>query len=1451
MMLDTKPSKNSAKDQTPGDSTATDTFRFGIASIDNLLNDAPNELGYHTGGEPFVACISGVDGVGKSILALHAASTYAATCGAAADAPRIIYASTDLNFDQAHRSWKHFGLDKPKERANVLWKLDAHLSSSGTEIRDSGDTETGNSVASKHLKEGDSQLIWTSPLSIEECAKANRTQSTGESKIQSFSRTFGEERDTYSLGPQEVCFLDLARFSAGDDWGLINKAVGLLTDLGRPTSPHLLIVDAVEGLEAMVGERDAFGLRRSRRSRLAQLVRIARKVRCNVIFIIEQREDEQHLDEVFVSDLVIRVRSVPMDGYLRKTIEVEKARSVSHIRGQHDLYIRDGAGCPRDPSCPDDPRMEWVANSKAQSKDKGGTPSNKIKCNLAYMLTMPSLDVRPSSMAPDESPHPSDKELELPGQWFGIADLDKLLTADGEKKESRDVRERTLISLGDSGTMKSRLAYSFLAHAFPVTTRPIEGEKQDGDASKKIGGAILLTTEEVLVEHVRTAFGEWGRKLSENCSLLVVRPLPPRFMSSSAFLFRVRMCIREMKRRVAKIRDEKGTVLSAADSVCVRLVIDNWTSLLDSHPSLRQDSRLLQSLFRLIQEEGVSAFIVSTQDGSPNSAGRGDEPNELADLEVKKIFTWPVDFFGGRRIAVTTSRASTSQNRTLVYELLRDVEDLGNHYKLKVDRHFAVYRDLEKGTPQRIDLKVRLWSGDHAESERHLAEGDDYSREVSTLFGDLFPNSAETGEVVRFENIERYEGFKEYIQTLERSELNHTLVFQVDEFWTVEPDRNVLADLTEFLDDVTATWVPENECWKKNDDRDHEGEFQPHYEPENRRKPAEWKRRQCFSEVALKSAAVGSDNSGDAGETGPIGRIPLHRDFGFILADRNAWYSCRELSLPVDTVIFSRMTNPGRLDLESSLRGCFRQPFESEDIDDDVVADDSEYPLIDNEDELRSSASQFRNMGVPTDAAQNEANFEEKASSSDAPKLTVGDVWNSLCLLEDRFDRDHEAIPTAPSEKSTPHEPKLLVAPSWYTFLQACQTIEQRTRKPAFDVDFRTSESLSSIVMEIWFSMLIDSITRARSLSDEQIVALVNEREFSQKKNESSDSPQRPTVNDVRNFLQCLECQLLYVTGADRSVLKKAEMFSPKGTAPFSLKGWVRFAYPWLFYSLKLLIPHLPARFSDRDLQLSPAQIDCAAMRTWFATGILSQKENRNLTPLRIPGKVATRGDWHLGIAQSSRSILLAFRAMGKLCSKRMNLKRLTDGVGLPVREMQGHEFAETALTSPVPQTNDHRHVQYREVETLESGNCLVPSIEAGDFRFNRQLYRSRIRHYDRNSSEFFTLIERLLRELVPLEMSLEPRTVSYDVPLEAIVMANLTPDKSTVSGSTVSVGFPPDLAGETSRDMAIQLLCAVKEWTTGGVLDEKSRRSEQVGSLTEIENFTTLVGGYCQMAGS
>ncbi len=1219
-------------------------FSFGTASIDALI-DTENLIYKVPEDRSMVACITGPDGAGKSLLALTAASMFASR-KPTENKQRVIYASTDLNYNQALKSWSNFGLHKPSERRKLLRDNIEDLSLNS---RNKGRGKLSRRFEIvKGLDEeltGDCDLKWVSPFEEipEEELSLYPYSSIFDTDLDSKERSKKRKKngkEVISVESPCVNFLDLAAYSAGDDWGLLNRTLGLLQDIPEQNASHLLVLDAVEGLEAMVGKHDSFGLERSRRSRLAQLVRIARKSNCNVIFVIEQSKIDTHLDEVFVSDLVIRLGKTQVAKYQQKTIEVEKARSVSHVRGIHEYQIRSGSGgnsgkSPHRPK-PDHPELNLNGET------------------MGYFQAFPSLHIRNPVVEKSGA-----DAITCPNNWFGkeLTDLNALLSPQtyGLNVESHDPRDRVLVSVGDAGTLKSRLAYAFLAEAF----------SGDGTANN---GAILLTSEPCNYDRLVTAIGEYEVFAATPEDQIMVRDVAPRFLSSSGFLFRVQMCIREMKRRLG--------INSYEDSARIRLVIDNWSTINESHPAIKSTPQILHALVRLLQREGVLAHLVSTQSGSPRltiepeaEVLQREISHDISRLEVRRIHTWPVDFFGGRRIACTTSLSSSSKNQTSVFELQRDSD---RHFKLDIDRHFSLFEDLESGKAKRVDLRVKLYSGFQQVDASAVEDSYSYRGEVSALLGDIFPNSDPHEEVVEFESVERYNGFKEYVQHIGGSQLGETLVFSSDEFWvcgdeeTDEVESNPFADLSLFLNSKPRGG-------NKNRKEQFEANLLPTSSPQN--------------------------------------RVPLHKDFGIILADRNAWWRARNL-----TVGDLGFMNPKTANLDGNR--------------------DIWYPY--NQDE----GIDFASVPWPKDLSDQRFSQilpQEKLAVDDY--IRVGHVWNCLCLPEDQFKLDTSRSVNLAGRPRIDKE-RVLFSPSWRVFLSACQTVAQNCGRVPYDIDLRTSETLSSNLLEIWLAEARAQVRRRSAELLSQIDQDKNSLEKYQIERRKDSSKLRKNHTQI----------LTGVLGAEPNV----------GTVDLShMCDKLR---EELLFSVRLLANSIPSRFHEMDLQLDCADTNAVAFRSWFAPATLTQASNRNLTPLSLPGGggVYVRGDWHLGVARGSRSMMLAEQAVEKLVSLPMNLKRLREGVGIPVVDLEALEVGdltsiESALTGPDIENNSYRRITLGELKHLESGReSLRRQLEGGSALSevceldSLPLFRSRIKDYQRDAPEFFRMITKLFRTLTP-----------------------------------------------------------------------------------------------------
>src|SRR5687768_8131983 len=325
-----------------------EVLRFGISSLDELFgvpsetskglpagiylpsavdgaleNGEVKTTNKHRGVPTTSVCIVGPTGTGKSIFALHLASTYLTDCRAEKERankkgkdlslPTVLYVSTDLTHNMAQRAWSNFALDRPGRRREPFVSNTRTTTPDDMEIL---------------LKECD-------PISL-------------------------AERFDITAEKTKVIFLDMAGYTAGDDWGFLHKILSLLPAPKDGDPRHLVIIDAIEGFEALAGKLNAFGEKSTRRSRIAQVMRLI-SGKCHALLVVEQGERSASgttLDEEFVADTVIRLDSISTRNYERRVLKVEKCRGQSHIRGQHHYSIRSGKGSTTGEQMnPDDPKL--------------------------------------------------------------------------------------------------------------------------------------------------------------------------------------------------------------------------------------------------------------------------------------------------------------------------------------------------------------------------------------------------------------------------------------------------------------------------------------------------------------------------------------------------------------------------------------------------------------------------------------------------------------------------------------------------------------------------------------------------------------------------------------------------------------------------------------------------------------------------------------------------------------------------------------------------------------------------------------------------------------------------------------------------------------------------------------------------------------------------------------
>jgi hypothetical protein len=1191
------------------------TLRFGIKSLDKLIGT--NKDGKHglnivrrkahsadTGSglaQPGHAdslnariatsiCLIGPDGTGKSVLALHLAAQYMADCKVAVNEadrkackqlPKVFYISTDLTHSMAREAWGNFDLLRPFLR------------------KDPFATGTGSDPDTSSLK-----LLEKTPKQMNQVL-ANRDNRF------------------------EVYFVDLAQSTAGDDWGFVHRLLSVLDMPVDDTAPRdLLLLDAVEGFETLVGDINAFGDKSTRRSRIAQVMRLAAN-KCHLFFVVEEVKQER-LPEEFVTDAVIRLRNVDFNGYVRRTVEIEKTRGQTHVRGQHPFVIREGSG-------------STTGNAKYENHDDPRVLKHGSEQGIetqSYVQVFPSIN----NLSRELMEQRGDPKMERPkGKYaaFGIPYLDTILGGDGElgvNADGSDTRGLFCSSvtalIGDALTSKSLLGRAFLSRAFyPFTCAlankvksllplpPQEKEqaaykavlasferevrnaseelkKQEG-VNKILGVALMMTTQDTDVEALANEFIQWlnpksllgirGEGQNRACECFekvlqehieentICRRMEVHDLSSPvlAHIFRRNIEAAQMK-LLGVERVEQLPYVSARykESWRIRLVMDDFNAFRNTFPDIHNDPLLLPFILLQLGREGISTLIIDTQSGKPDIALSERFESSLRETADHRLYTWRIPFYGETRIAITAIPPLSMKSRGLIRELSGQgmqgnlyADDEREDRQLTVDPHFELYAGLERGHPHPVPLEVRLYPG-----TKTLVR---YIEEENVFFKEMFmPNVPKTDIIVGFDP-PSYESLREFCYLQRDTRLDHTLVFQVDEFWLTWLTRHsrtrkggVLQRQWPYLNTVTVD---------RNGEPDPAADayhlFQETFDdmasrvnnPEEKSGAArtersrECRRRNFYDDERL---AYGF-NSSDTSAFDELDRVPFLWDFAFLLCREDLW-------------------------------------------------------------------KEYIATKPNTDKVRKHSNVKE--------------VW--------------ENIPKAKNEslgnKSV----------SWHQFLEACREVAEyhsartSTLIPAFDFSMNDGESFSCLLLELWASETYESRKQFGVNGEKR--ALTFARRLSQKK------WNRGQVKEKMSLLRALSGDQEYTLG--HLLYNRKHRNQVTGYSLELYKAWLLLTEVINFNELVSTPDNLSFEFKSR--QSNPQAV---AAHHWYQSACDLIDQNRlpeNLVAVRLPGHFSVRGDWFLAAAGGSRSGRLAQRAFDLLSSRRANIKRLQLGLGLPVRKI-------------------------------------------------------------------------------------------------------------------------------------------------------------------------------------
>jgi hypothetical protein len=1179
-----------------------------------------------------------------------------------------------------------------------------------------------------------------------------------------------------SKAPHSVCFIDLAETTAGDDWGFVNRLLALTQTprIGHPKP--LFIMDAVEGFEAYGGRLDAFGEASSRRARIAQLARLAAG-KAHVVLIVEEMRSMQRLPEEFVADVVIRLRNVEVNKYLRRTVEIEKARGQSLVRGQHPFSIRKGAGSTTGSQInSDDPEIlvsadhkENEVGVKAEALDENNTPYPYQD----YVQVFPSLNyLNRAIMEVTHAPRNKHPEHHFAG--FGIRYLDNMLGGDGleanripDRDGDHDTRGLPCGSvtalIGDSLTQKTRLGRAFLSRCFYPFRDPDGGFRTVVESlrKKQFGSKSLpeLLEEIVGLKKERETAGGLRQQIHRDLSRLKRQVVDAASEGSSkTFLQRCGVALlfanqdthheqlaedflikelgvefnndpnkheqliaeilvesRVICRRT-EIHDVPASILShifeqnirsAQDILArgtshpserfllskrIRVVFDDFSAFRNTYKEVREDPLFLPYLLFSLGREGVTALIIDTQSFSrPDLTLTERYESELRELVQHRLYTWRVPFYGDNRVAITAippfSPGTSGAIRELRWEGSATTDTSGKvNRSLQVNPQFELYSGLEDGKPQPVPIEIRFY----AESEAFHR----YLDAEEVRFAELFvpykrENQAGSPRVMFSYGPEGYDVMRDFCGLQRGTRLDHTLVFQLDEFWTGSRPRTgrtgAFRPQWNYL--TTPTWDAE---LKRDAVADPYGVYQPTQWHEQRK---QWKgarkkellRLDFYDGDHVPYVEQCKNTIKDESVKSGIDRIPLSWDFGFLLCKERAWRDA------YDDEVFRDKAKEENNHLRRLRKPTVGKNVRVGQIWESLTKATYETPE-------GKAVGWFEFLGACKRVAEHQSHktpsvahtFDFSVFSPETFPCLLLEVWASEILKDNRIHKarfidqlSRRRLSQQPSSKLCADDlsnPGRLVRKlqrddplSQYIFskLAATQKLLQaeQSSEPSDSLGDALADDLNRLIRDEHFEQERFAQVKLKP----ETLALKN---------------QEPKNNAVAHLNWSLLADAFQGEIARPQRRSLPEWLANDAGLPLEtclkrrqdpLRGFsLEFYKTWLLMIEAIDFSELIRRPDAFPLGLKPRQVSSSvvAARHWYKTAsqfiesISAEELEANWVPVRLPGHFSTRGDWFLTVAGGSRSSRLADRALDLLSSKRANIDRLHEGIGLPVRRL-------------------------------------------------------------------------------------------------------------------------------------------------------------------------------------
>ena len=1355
--------------------TKTRVLRFGIESLDRLIGtvksnpEADDFYGIDVTepeerkdwqqngrGLPITSsiCLAGPDGTGKSILSLHLASRYLAdslvacleTSASHCPIIKVLYISTDLTYKMALKGWSHFALDHPFKRKEPLVELREgrkgrqlpELKIKLEQYYPSGGGNAANSIV-KYLED-------YSPL--------NSSQ----------------------LKP-EICFVDLASSTAGDDWGFVHRLLSTL-DEPEPGDPrHLVILDAVEGFETLVGDLNAFGEKSSRRSRIAQVMRLA-SAKCHLLLVVEEGR-QQRFPEEFVTDVVIRLRNVNTGRYMRRTVEIEKARGQAHKRGQHPYVLRDGRGSTTGVQRnADDPAVLFDGHHNHQS----------------YIHVFPSLDYNSREIMIDRNV-PALTANKVRFAAFGLPYLDNMLGGKGEKAErdadgESDTRGLPCGSatalIGDPLTQKSQLGRAFLSRAFysfiedlrQQTSEVAQSQVADNwikeveDGISRIAGreASPRQVAEHIIEKVNTQVEEVRQELTKKSNKLY--PVAVLFTTHDVNVDglvadfyqwlqeedrfdRKAGATESIERRLEHVEANRAERFLSLITTEIGQFARQYAKHVHGNKQTEEDfrkgenyinrrDRFKQDLVEWAREQAVKKHI------KENTLCRRFEIHDLPAPILMNIFQRSIDEAQRRMFRISEGeplpkRPRRFQDSWRIRVVIDDLNTFRNTYPevredpLMLPSLFFMLR--REGVTSLIVDTQASGSPDLSITERF----DSSVRELveNRIYIWRFPFYGENRVAISVipPISQEYRGLIRELRWDTKTESRTDRALTVDphfELYTgldrAEP-QPVPLEVRLYSDSagVSRYIAMEEKILKEIFTPVSRNGSEPHVIV-----PAELQEYEPLRDACHIQRDTKLDHTTilQVNEFWWL-RRPKQRRAG---AFRSQWNY-------LNSVTATYRSNGFCSEPAADPFWVF-QPKPSEESEAAAIKQNGTNPAA-FADKLEKRKSDFINddCGYGLNNIQGtESDYVDRVPYTwdFGFLLCNGKAWDEACEVDAAKHRN----PTSGNGKSvaevwrsvrkaTDEEDSQPV--SWREFLSASkivaefQAFKTSTKATAFDFTMLIPESFSCLILEMWLSEIYDSLRKYEGQeAAKQNIKIENLKELGRRRWYSDIASPVTLLNLLGKEQGKLQDILTRRTGNRQVQCFSLELY----------KVWLLLTEVLNFEDLVDSSSHLNFEFKSKDVSTN-----AVSARHWYKTGsafmdsLTPEQVEYNWIPARLPGHFSVRADWFLAVAGGSRSSRLADHALDLLSSQRANVTRLQEGIGLPTRRLfnpdDKHSHLRTRLVS-APKGEALKNVEYDSLRRI--GAQIDHNND--DFFW---LWRSGIWAYNRHSRVWHKWLNRAL----------------------------------------------------------------------------------------------------------